>query len=125
MESTAFVVLAAVAVVLFVVIRKALASLPFQGKGATVIAVCVAILCVIAMGRFLGIGSTSTPSAATEPATQQKDDGLGFLLIPYAALAISICFLVLLVAARKVLKRRSSDSSTDANQNRRRRPSDE
>lgn len=123
MEAATLLVLAALAVALFVVLRKVLAHSPFQGKSATMIAVCVAILCVIALSRFLGIGSTSS-SAATTPATQQKGDGLGFLLLPYAALAIAICFLVLLMAAQKMLKRRSGGASTDANQNRRGRQSD-
>ena len=125
MQLAAVVVLVVIAVVLFVVIRQVLASSPRQGKGATVIAVCVAILCAIAMSRFLGIGSTSSPSATTAPATQEEGDGLGFVLLPYAALAISLCFLVLLVAVQKVMKRRSDKSNADDDQARRMGPRDE
>ena len=77
--------------ILFVVIREALRrASPFSGWTVPVLAVCVALLCVIGVFRvFVGANSPAD--------TPETEDPYGFLLFPYALLGISILGVLLLI----------------------------
>jgi hypothetical protein len=93
--NTGWMVFAAVAVILFLILfavcLQVLQRVPlFQGNSAKVLAVCVALLCLVGLGRmFTGFKKDTSGS------------GWDVILLPYAALALAILFgLILLWAAR-------------------------
>ena len=86
---------AAIWAVLFVVILHVLKEAsPFTGWTRYVIAACVSLLSVIAMFRMFG-------GAAPRPEVARNRDPVGFLLLPYAAMGISMLILLLLTFFRK------------------------
>jgi len=97
-ESTTFLCLAAIFVILFAIIAKTLKEMSFfQKKTAIVVALCVSLLCIIGLYQsFFTIDKTH------EVVHQGDKIGiLPFLLLPYTALALAILLLLLLLFALK------------------------
>ena len=89
--------------ILFVVILEVLKKAsPFSGWTTYVIAVCVSLLSVIGMFRFLtgGTGHSGDPD---------KKDPFGFLLLPYAAMGIAMLIVLLLLFLRRMLPTRREE----------------
>ena len=97
---------AAIWVVLFTVILEVLKKAsPFAGWTCYVMAACISLLSVIAMFRMLG-----GAAPRSEPARDR--DPLGFLLLPYAAMGISMLVLLLLAFLRKHARVRRHSTCT-------------
>ena len=96
--------MAAIGIIIFVPILKAVRKMGLFHKGTdVVVAICVCLLCLIGLANFFGNAQTPrTPAAAPE-----KENTFLFILLPYAALAISLliimvfCFVVRLLGGRK------------------------
>jgi hypothetical protein len=94
-------VLMAVGVLIFVIILKTLKEMAlFRGQTVVVVAVCVTLLCLLGMNDFLGnrgipLPGTPAPAAGS---TGDRDFHIPLLLIPYAALGLSILALLLLMS---------------------------
>jgi hypothetical protein len=103
LDTLVTVVLIAMFVIVFVVARGALKEMPLFGDvGSWPVAFCTAVLAVMGLLRFLG---PSDPSTRTE-----RTPGGGifdFILLPYAALAISILLVLLLLALGKIRPHKS------------------
>ena len=94
-------VLSAVAVfaILFVTILKVLREAGFfKGRTAVLIALCVALLCIVGLSEFVvpnGLHGGPEPTVKTRGT-------LDYLLLPYVALAVAILVSHLLVFASKI-----------------------
>ena len=75
--------------ILFTVIRKVLKEQIFLEKGSPIISLCVSLLCVVGMKRVFTAGK----------------DGFNPMLVPYAALGISVLFVLLLMFIGKLQKK--------------------
>jgi hypothetical protein len=87
------------AIVLFVA-RRALKEVPLFGDGGSwVVALCIAALSVLGLLRFLG---PQEDGVRVDSTTTAPDGVIDFLLLPYAALAIAIILVSLLLAWGKL-----------------------
>jgi membrane protein implicated in regulation of membrane protease activity len=86
-------------VILYAAIFGSLQRSAMFGKNAAIaVALCAALLCV------LGLYETFVrPGNAGETGASREDTGFAVLLIPYAALALAILAVLLLLFVRKVL----------------------
>lgn len=100
MSDVAIVVLAAVFALVFIFSLTALASAGmFSRTSRFTAAICVAGLCVLALLQMC-------PSQSGEPIRQSKPNPLiSGLLLPYAALGITLIVLLLMLATSRVLNR--------------------
>ncbi len=90
-------------VILFAVILTSLRTWGFFDRGLTVVvALCTTLLCLIALSQTF-----APPNDAEDVAREGRGTGLDFLLVPYAALAVSILVGVLLLFLRRLLGRQS------------------
>ena len=76
--------------ILFAVIRKVLKEQILLEKGSPIISLCVSLLCVVGMQRVF---------------TASKGSDFHPMLVPYAALGISILFMLLLMLIGKLPKK--------------------
>ncbi|MCJ7560168.1 hypothetical protein MUO79_06070 [Candidatus Bathyarchaeota archaeon] len=100
-ESTTFLCLAAIFVILFATIAKTLKEMSFfQKKTAMVVALCVSLLCII------GLNQSFFTIDKTHEVVHQGDKIriLPFLLLPYTALALAILLLLLLLFAVRMFR---------------------
>jgi|GEM_PF-1746247 len=89
---------------LFVVIRKVLTEASFfKGATSVVVALCVSLLLVIALYRFLLPASKGWELAGK---SGRFGIGLDFILLPYAALAIAILLMSLLLFLNNIFRKR-------------------
>ena len=101
--NTDWMVFTAAAVILFLILfgvcLQVLQRLPlFQGNSAKVLAVCVALLCLLGLGRmFTGFKEDTSGS------------GWDVILLPYAALALAILFLLILLWAARLRGKEKKD----------------
>ncbi len=103
-DGMALLIGAAIWAILFVVILEVLKkALPFSDWATYVIAVCVSLLSVIGMHRMLA-------GAPSHSAGTDEKDPFGFLLLPYAAMGISMLLVLLLMFLRRMLPRRGEGS---------------
>lgn len=93
-ESTTFLCLAAIFVIVFATIAKTLKEMSFfQKKTSVVVALCVSLLCII------GLYQSFFTTDKTHEVVHQGDKIwiMPFLLLPYTALALAILLLLLLL----------------------------
>ena len=88
----------AILVILFLVIKKTLENANLFGNGNTLLAVCVTLLCVIGMHK------TFTPNEAIE-----EGSGFDYILLPYAALGVSILLILLFMWLSRLSKGNDDD----------------
>ena len=79
-------------VVLFTVIHKVLKEHPLFGKGSIIISVCASLLCMAGMQRMFAQG-------------KGNEGSFDVILLPYAALGVSILFVLLLMLIGKLRKK--------------------
>ncbi len=100
--------LAALGVLIFVIILKALREYSFfRGRTAVIVAICVAILSIMGMYELLMSPERPlyrTPCYPYENANKDEDGGISVYLVPYAALGVAILLLVLLLLAHQVVR---------------------
>ena len=97
----------AVWIILFAVVLDVLKKhSPFDGWAVYVIAVCVALLSVVGIFQFLA-------PADNAAAPKLQDSPFLFLLLPYAAMGISILIVLLLLLFTKTWCRNDERSSLD------------
>ena len=97
MNTLLIIFVAAVALVIFICVRQALLVSPFADN-SLVMSIAVTALCLLGMFRHVG-GFSSEPVTA-EPG----GEGLtSIVLLPYAALGISIVFVFLLAALARIV----------------------
>jgi len=100
--------LAALGVLIFVVILKALREYSFfRGRTAVSAAICVTIRAI--MGIYESLMSPErpmyrTPCEVCENANKDEDGGISVYLVPYAAPGVAILLLVLLLLADEVVR---------------------
>ena len=83
--------------ILFPIILKSLRCMPFfQGRTSIFTAGCVTLLSILGLFRFLAVPG--------EPASKSNPDRISFdfILLPYAAMALAILLILLLMRIRKV-----------------------
>lgn len=99
-----FLVLAAIFILLFAVIHRVLKEVSFfKGNTAVVVALCVSLLSVIGLCRFL-----LPASKGWELAEKSRRFGIGldFILLPYAALGLTLLLMSLLLFLNKIFRKR-------------------
>lgn len=96
--STAGILILVLAVLpIFVILRVAISTALKQAsifgrRTAVMVAVCIALLCIISMGQ------TFLPAEAAKDISGQSDPmGIDLVLLPYAALGIAIMLVLLLL----------------------------
>ncbi len=94
--------LASVCTIVFLVARQALKASPFEGTAGLIMASCTSLLAVMAMMHFSG-HETVTGGGLDE--TKSNASGLQVILIPYAALAISLVVILALWLANSLFQR--------------------
>ena len=94
----------AIFVLVWVVVYRTFKEIQFFGSLASIatMATCVSLLSVIGMFHFLGAGVG--PDSVSEKAGDQATN-LDFILLPYAALGITIVLLALYLSGAKLLRR--------------------
>jgi hypothetical protein len=99
------VVLITMFVIVLVIAHRALREMPLFGDGGSwIVAFCTAALSVLGFLRFLG---PQEHGARTDRTTTAPDGMIDFILLPYAALAIAILLMLLLLAWSKARPDRS------------------
>lgn len=98
--------LVGVFVIVLVCSQRALKEMPFFCDGPTwILAFCVAMLSVVGLVQFFGSPAESAPGREES----KKPGGLlDFVLLPYVVLALSIVFVLLLAAIKRLGDRRRS-----------------
>jgi len=93
---------AAIFVVLFATILRALKEMSLFTPGTTVVvALCVSLLCLIGLHHFLVSGQDShAVSGRASEVTRQP--GIEVILLPYAAMAIAILLCLLLLGISRI-----------------------
>lgn len=110
LSQTAYVLtVAIVLIILFATILRTLKEMSLFTPGTTVIvALCVSLLCLIGLHRFLvaGEGGHTVSGHGSESNSQT---GIELILLPYTALAIAILVCLLLLGISRIfsLKRRA------------------
>ena len=94
----------AIFVLVWVVVYRTFKEIQFFGSLASIatMATCVSLLSVMGMFHFLGAGVG--PDSVSEKAGDQATN-LDFILLPYAALGITIVLLALYLSGAKLLRR--------------------
>jgi len=97
-------------VVLFVTTLKVLKQMSiFQGTTAVIVAICVSLLSAIGLSRFFVITDATCKTAAN-----RCDITLDFILLPYAALALSILLILLLWLISRISRNRRDHRANES-----------
>ncbi len=102
----AIAALAGIFIIVLVCSQRALKEMPFFADGPTwVLAFGVAMLSIIGIVQFFGSPEQSVPA---REASKKPGGLLDFVLLPYVVLALSIVFVLLLAAIKRLGDRRRS-----------------
>lgn len=105
-DAAVVVVLIAMFAIVLIVAHRALKEMPLFGDGGSwIVAFCTAALSVLGLLRFLG---PQENGVRTDRTTTAPGGMIDFIVLPYAALAIAILLMLLLLAWSKARPDRSA-----------------
>ena len=108
-EPMLMISLMTIGVLIFISILRSLReSSFFASKTTVVIAVCITILCIVGMHEFL-IAPWSQPEhkgvSPGHSGDENKEPVIALYLLPYAALAVTILLLLIVLSIKRIIRR--------------------
>ena len=93
--------------ILFVIIHETLKQMSiFQGPAAVIVAICVSLLSVIGLYRFFIV-----PNVTCEITANRCEINLDFILLPYAALALTVILILFLLFVGRISRNHRANRS--------------